>query len=161
MSAGERFNEIVAQLNYPMLIATTATATEMSGCLVGFHTQCSIDPLRMMVCISRRNRTCEVATRSDLLAVHFLDEADHALSVLFGEETGHTTDKFTKCTWTSRHGIPILTEARAWMIGRVLERMDLGDHVGYLLDPVDAHLSGRLNQLSFQHVSDMKPGNSA
>ncbi len=161
MSADEQFNAIVAQLNYPMLIVTTATATEMAGCLVGFHTQCSIDPPRMLVCISRRNRTASVAARSDRLAVHFLDEADHALSVLFGEQTGHTTDKFTQCVWRSRHGLPILTAARAWLIGNVLDRLDLGDHDGYLLEPFEAHLDGDLHQLSFQHVTEMKPGNPA
>jgi flavin reductase (DIM6/NTAB) family NADH-FMN oxidoreductase RutF len=161
MNADEQFNGIAAQLNYPMLIATAASGTEMSGCLVGFHTQCSIKPPRMLVCISRRNRTCTVATRSDLLGVHFLDVADHALSVLFGEETGHTTDKFTRCEWQRRHGIPILTKAKAWLIGGVLERVDLGDHIGHLLEPLEAHMSGELDQLSFQQVTDMKPGNPA
>jgi flavin reductase (DIM6/NTAB) family NADH-FMN oxidoreductase RutF len=161
MSTADRFNGIVAALTYPMLIVTTGTATEPAGCLVGFHTQCSIDPPRMLVCISRRNRTCAVAARNDLLTVHFLDEADHALSVLFGEQTGDTTDKFDACSWESRRGVPVLTEVKAWVIGRVLERVHLGDHIGHLLEPVEAHLSGGLRQLSFQQVKDMKPGHPA
>ncbi|KMS65592.1 hypothetical protein ACH49_31135, partial [Streptomyces leeuwenhoekii] len=30
----------------------------------------------------------------------------------------------------------VLEEARAWFVGRILHRVDGGDHVGFVLDPV-------------------------
>ena len=37
------FGEIVADLDYPMLMVTVAAGEEMAGCLLGFASQCSID----------------------------------------------------------------------------------------------------------------------
>jgi hypothetical protein len=45
------------------------------------------------------------------------------------------------------------------MAGRVLERFDVGDHVGHLLEIFESgheHRDGR--QLGFQHVRDIHPG---
>lgn len=151
------FHALAGKLSYPMLIVTAADEGERSGCLVGFHTQCSIEPARFLVCISRRNRTSRVAARSDMLAVHFLDASNYELSVLFGEQTGDAVDKFAACAWRTHHGVPVLTEVNAWFVGRVLDRIVLGDHTGYLLEPVQA-ADADLDQLSFPRVKTMKPG---
>jgi flavin reductase (DIM6/NTAB) family NADH-FMN oxidoreductase RutF len=158
MSEPPGFHDAVSQLDYPMIIVTAAADGERSGCLVGFHTQCSLDPPRFLVCISRRNHTFAVAARSAHLGVHFLDEHDYDLSVLFGEQTGDEVDKFAAAAWREEHGVPVLTGAKAWFVGRVLERVPLGDHVGHLLAPVGGEVAGRLRQLAFQRVKTMKPG---
>jgi flavin reductase (DIM6/NTAB) family NADH-FMN oxidoreductase RutF len=155
------FNHLVGQLDYPMLIVTTALGDDRAGCLVGFHTQCSIDPPRYLVCISRLNHTFALATRSDKLAVHVLDQANHRLASLFGEQTGDTTDKFAACYWRQHQGLPVLTDAHAWFIGLVLRRIDLGDHTGHLLEPLEAEADGTLDQLAFQQIKSMKPGHPA
>jgi flavin reductase (DIM6/NTAB) family NADH-FMN oxidoreductase RutF len=155
------FDRLVGRLDYPMVIVTAADGVELSGCLVGFHTQCSIEPPRFLVCVSRRNHTHAVALRSELLGVHFLDAANYPLSELFGERTGDDTDKFAACSWTPRHGVPILTDPPGWLLGRVRERMELGDHTGFVLEPIEAALTGELRQLAFQRVKTMKPGHPA
>ena len=155
------FHDAVGELDYPMIIVTAASGKERSGCLVGFSTQCSIDPPRFLVCISEKNHTFRVAARSEYLAVHFLDRRDRPLSLLFGEQTGDETDKFDQCAWTERRGVPVLDAPAAWFVGRVLERVRLGDHVGHLLEPVEGQVRGRLNQLSFQQVKSMTPGHDA
>jgi flavin reductase (DIM6/NTAB) family NADH-FMN oxidoreductase RutF len=157
----EPFHDLVGQLDYPMLVVTAATGTHRAGCLVGFATQCGIDPPRFLVCVSRLNHTFAVASQSDRLAVHVLDESNAELAALFGEQTGDEVDKFAECSWWDHRGLPVLTEAKAWFIARVLDRVDCGDHVGHLLEPVEAHLDGPLRQLSFQRVRTLKPGHPA
>jgi flavin reductase (DIM6/NTAB) family NADH-FMN oxidoreductase RutF len=161
MPGPEPFQAMVGELDYPMVVVTAAAAARASGCLVGFHTQCSIEPPRFLVCLSRQNHTFGVAARSAHLAVHFLDRADHALAVLFGERTGDEFDKFAACAWREERGVPVLTDARAWFLGRVLDRLRLGDHVGHLLEPVAGQLTGELHQLAFQQVKTMTPGHPA
>jgi hypothetical protein len=55
----------------------------------------------------------------------------------------------------------VLTVVKAWFVGRVLERVNLGDHVGQLLEPVDAHFEGPLRQLPFHRVRRFDPGHRA
>jgi flavin reductase (DIM6/NTAB) family NADH-FMN oxidoreductase RutF len=155
------FEELVARLDYPMLIVTAAAGGERSGCLVGFATQCSLRPSRFLVCISKANHTCSVAARSEHLAVHVLDRADHGLSLIFGEQTGDRVDKFATCSWREVRGVPVLTDTKAWFVGRVRERVPLGDHVGHVLDPVDGRAPESVDLLTFQQVRDMEPGHPA
>lgn len=158
----DAFEELVGDLNYPMFIVTGAVDGERSGCLVGFATQASIDPQRMLVMISKRNHTYDVATRADALAIHFLHEGNQDLATLFGEETGDEVDKFAHCTWREGpHGLPILNGVRGWAAGPVLARFDGGDHVGHLVGITDADAVAAGTPLRFQTVRDMQPGHDA
>jgi flavin reductase (DIM6/NTAB) family NADH-FMN oxidoreductase RutF len=153
------FDRLVAQLDYPMAIVTCSAGGERSGCLVGFSTQCSLKPARYLVCISKANHTFGVACGAEVLAVHFPGPGDIAIATLFGEETGDAVDKFERCSWRpGPDGVPILTDVGRWFAGRVLERVDLGDHAGFLVEPVDAACEVDVPQLGFQAVKDMEPG---
>jgi flavin reductase (DIM6/NTAB) family NADH-FMN oxidoreductase RutF len=158
------FDRLVAQLDYPMAIVTCVSRTsgERSGCLVGFSTQCSLQPARYLICISQANHTHGVACQSDVLVVHFPTAADGEVATLFGEETGDEVDKFSRCAWRDGPGgSPVLTDVGRWFAGRVLERVDLGDHTGFVVEPVDAACEGDGPQLGFQLVKNMEPGHPA
>jgi flavin reductase (DIM6/NTAB) family NADH-FMN oxidoreductase RutF len=135
---------------------------ERAGCLVGFATQCSIDPPRFLTCISRANRTFEVATRAEIVVVHFLGRAQIALAELFGSQTGDEVDKFQLCEWQpGPGGAPVLSGVPGWFAGRVLARHDLGDHVGLWLEPVEAHDNGGPLDVGYQAVKGVDPGHPA
>ena len=68
-------HELVSELDYPMFIVTCADARERAGCLVGFATQCSIDPPRFLICLSDKNRTYRVARGTDVLVVHLVPDS--------------------------------------------------------------------------------------
>jgi len=158
----EAFHRLVDALDYPMFIATAAASGQRAGCLVGFATQASIDPPRMLILISKANRTSEVADGADSLALHFLDRADRELALLFGEETGDEVDKFARCDWHEGPGaVPILDGVAGWVAGPVLGRHDLGDHVGHLIGLGDAACARPGSQLGFLDMRDASPGHPA
>jgi flavin reductase (DIM6/NTAB) family NADH-FMN oxidoreductase RutF len=158
------FAKLVAELDYPMYVVTTAAAGERSGCLVGFGTQTSIHPPRFLACISKKNHTYGVALKADVLAVHFLSDtpAERELAELFGSETGDATDKFARVDWhPSPEGVPFIDGIPNHFAGRILERFDLGDHDGFLLEPVEAEKGEELRELGFQEAKDIPPGHEA
>jgi flavin reductase (DIM6/NTAB) family NADH-FMN oxidoreductase RutF len=153
------FERLMAQLDYSLFIVTAAGGDEKSGCLVGFASQVSIHPQRFLICLSVKNRTFEVAQRATALVVHFVPEQAEELAVLFGGETGDEVDKFARCEWREGpDGAPILSGLEDWFAGRILERLDFGDHWGFLLDPIDgeAHRSG--SPLTFRRAKSIEPG---
>jgi flavin reductase (DIM6/NTAB) family NADH-FMN oxidoreductase RutF len=155
----EDFDAFVQGLDYPMFVVTTAAADERSGCLVGFTTQAGIDPPRLLVCLSVKNHTYRVAQRAELLAVHVLDPDQRDLAKLFGEQTGDTRDKFSQCSWRpGPGGVPLLEDCPRFLVGRVLERHDFGDHVGHLLEPVAVESRSAEDGLGFEDVEDLDPG---
>jgi flavin reductase (DIM6/NTAB) family NADH-FMN oxidoreductase RutF len=158
----EQFHAVVRSLDYPMIIVTTAADDERSGCLVGFHTQCSIDPPRFWVGISKKNHTYGVARRASHLALHFPGADQVELARLFGELTGDDLDKFEGTRWEEGpEGMPMLSDCPNWLVGRVLQQDDGGDHVWFMVEPVDANHGREAQQLGFQAVRDFHPGHDA
>jgi flavin reductase (DIM6/NTAB) family NADH-FMN oxidoreductase RutF len=157
------FEKLVALLDYPMFVVTTRSGDELAGCLVGFTSQTSIHPPRFLTGLSKRNRTFRVAEHASHLAVHLLERQHGELARLFGGETGDRTDKFARCAWhCGPHDLPILDDAAGWFAGEVRNRYDLGDHVGFLLEPVAGDAPEGFEQLvTFSDVRDLDPGHDA
>jgi flavin reductase (DIM6/NTAB) family NADH-FMN oxidoreductase RutF len=150
---------LLTRLDYPMVLVTVAVDGERSGCLVGFHSQCSVDPVRYAVFLSKNNRTYRLAERADHLGVHFLAADQRGLAELFG---GRTTDDVDKLAHVDHHlgagGTPLVDATASRFVGRVLERLDCGDHVGFVLAPAHAEGDHGFTQLGFQDVIDIEPG---
>ena len=156
----ERF---VDGLDYPMYVVTTRAGEDRAGCLVGFATQTSIDPARFLVCISEANATARTVAAATHVAVHAVERKHKQLARLFGEESEDWTDKFAQCAWhDGPHGVPLLDDAAAWFVGEIAERLDLGDHQGLLLMPVDGGGNASSGDvLTFQQLTDLDAGHPA
>ena len=157
----DAFEEIVGTFDGPMFVVTASAGDERNGCLVGFTTQCSIDPPRFLVCLSEKNRTTRIAQQCETLVVHSLRAEQHALAEHFGAESGDDVDKFATVAWhEGPDGTPVLTGCD-WFAGRVLARhADLGDHVGFVLDVLDAEIVATGDRLGLQSVIDLDPGHA-
>ncbi|MGQ4482545.1 flavin reductase family protein [Streptomyces sp. SAS_276] len=151
-------------LDPPMYVVTTEADGDRAGCLVGFGSQCSIEPARFMVWLSKANRTFRVAEHAERLTVHLLRRDQVHLARLFGGETGDRIDKFADVPWhPGPGGSPVLDEAPAWFVGRVENRIDGGDHVGLLLAPetVTNTRDDTVTPLALSDALDIDPGHPA
>lgn len=156
------FSALMAAAAPPMFIVTTAAGGERAGCLVGFAAQASIDPPRMVVMLSDKNRTAEVAARATHLALHFPSAANLALARLFGEETGDEVDKFAGCRWQpGPGGVPLLEGTCGWAVLRVVERTAAGDHIVHLAEVEEARREAGGPPLTLHDVSGLEPGHQA
>jgi flavin reductase (DIM6/NTAB) family NADH-FMN oxidoreductase RutF len=152
----------MSDLDHPMFVVTVAAGGERDGCLVGFATQCSIHPPRFLACLSVKNRTYRLARGASALAVHVVGPEEKDLAELFGGETGDEVDKLARWPWhDGPEGVPVLEGPTSWFVGRVLDQVDLGDHVGFLLDPVAAHHERSEGTLGYQQTRDIEAGHPA
>ncbi len=155
-------HQLVAQLDYPMFIVTVAAGDQRAGCLVGFTTQCSIDPPRFLVCISDKNHTVRVACEAEVMVVHLVPAGAPGLADLFGGETGDHLDKFERCEWRpGPGGAPVLDGCRNWFAGRILERIRTGDHCAMLIDPFQAGSDQGEEAFTFHRARRIDPGHEA
>jgi flavin reductase (DIM6/NTAB) family NADH-FMN oxidoreductase RutF len=158
----QEFNAFVAELEYPMYVVTAASGSERDGCLVGFATQCSIHPPRFLVCLSVKNRTFRIAKTAPVLAVHLVGADQKDLAELFGGETADEVDKLAEWPWREGpEGVPVLDGVRNVFVGRILDRVDLGDHVGHLLEPIAGRHAPGTTELGFQEAKDIDAGHPA
>ena len=154
---------LLSALDYPMFVVTCSDGDHLAGCLVGFATQCSIGPPLFLVCISQTNRTERVARRAEFLAVHLVGADKEHVARLFGSETGDEVDKFEHCQWEAGPGgAPLLSECPNRFVGRVVDRHETGDHVGYVLEvadgAVDRGVVKPIKLLMYQQVRELTPG---
>jgi flavin reductase (DIM6/NTAB) family NADH-FMN oxidoreductase RutF len=161
-TAGDKALQRLARgTDTPMAIVTAVGPDgRRSGCLVGFWTQCSIHPPRVLACISKANHTLPVATEASTLAVHWLADDDEGLAELFGGETGDEIDKFERCSWRpGPGGVPVLDGVKGWVAGSVVGRFVAGDHVAFVIDAdTGAAEAAKAGELGFQAVKDLDPG---
>jgi flavin reductase (DIM6/NTAB) family NADH-FMN oxidoreductase RutF len=134
----DAFDVLVAALDTAVVVVTAA-AGERAGCLVGFHSQCSIEPRRYAVWLSKINHTYRVALLADHVAVHPLGTEDRDLAELFGGRTGDDVDKFARCDWEAGPGgVPLLAgRAGGRLVLRRTALLDVGgDHSCLVGEPV-------------------------
>ena len=160
MGAGAHaFGAIVADLDGPAYVVTTAAGAERDGCLVGFASQCSIDPPRFGVWLSKENRTYRIALSAGTVVVHLLRQGDQDLAHLFGANTGDEVDKFENIEWRpGPDDCPVLARCD-WFAGSIIERVDTGDHVAFVLAPHDGQCErSGTRQLGMHDIGDIEAG---
>jgi flavin reductase (DIM6/NTAB) family NADH-FMN oxidoreductase RutF len=135
----DRFATLMVGLDHPMAIVTTASGEVRSGCLIGFHCQCGIEPPRYAIWLSKANHTYRVGGLCETFAVHFPAADQHELAELFGTQTGDETDKFARTAWTRGvDDVPLLDGCPTRFVGRRVALLDAGpDHVCIILEPVE------------------------
>jgi flavin reductase (DIM6/NTAB) family NADH-FMN oxidoreductase RutF len=154
------FNALMSALDYPMFIVTVGDGESRAGCLIGFAGQVSIHPPRFVAGLSDKNHTYRVAAAgAEHLAVHLVPSRAIELAELFGGQTGDEVDKFAQCDWhDGPRGLPILDDCPSWFVGRVLDRIVFGDHVGFLLEPEVVDHDASIEQLDFHRARGINPG---
>jgi flavin reductase (DIM6/NTAB) family NADH-FMN oxidoreductase RutF len=143
------------------IVTTVSEEGERSGCLIGFATQISIKPPRFLAGLSHKNHTYRVAQDAEHLGVHFVPDDEQELAELFGGETGDEVDKFERCEWhEGPAGVPLLDALPNRFVGRILERLDAGDHDAVILEPVAAERPEPEQELTFHRARRIEPGHA-
>jgi flavin reductase (DIM6/NTAB) family NADH-FMN oxidoreductase RutF len=163
LMAEHDFNTLMAALDSPLIVVTTADERERAGCLVEFHVQSSIEPQRYCVWLSKANYTYRVALQSSHLVIHFLTADDLPLAELFGTQTGDTVDKFAGLAVDSGPGgAPVLQQCPNWLAVRRIALLDEGgDHVCLTTEPVAAQTAGPFRPLRISRAGHLKAGHGA
>jgi flavin reductase (DIM6/NTAB) family NADH-FMN oxidoreductase RutF len=161
---GDAFDTLIAGLDPAMAIVTTVSDNERGGCLIGFHAQCSIDPPRYVVWLSKANHTFRVALHAQHFAVHFLPEdISEELPRLFGTVSGDDADKFARCSWDAGPGgVPLLRDLPHRFTAERVALLDEGsDHVCLVVSPTGAEAPGAFRPLRLSQVEHLQPGHEA
>lgn len=159
----DALSTLMESVDPPLVVVTTAVDGERAGCLVGFHSQSSIDRGHYSVWLSKANHTYRAVLRATHLAVHFLTDQDLDVAERFGTLCGAETDKFADLAIiTEEHGVPLLQVCPHRI---VLERTavldDGGDHVCLSARVLNAHSAGAFTPLRVSAASGLEPGHPA
>ena len=149
----------MSRLDQPLAVVTTAAGEERAGCLIGFHAQCSIEPRRYTMWLSKADRTYRARCHcsASRYAIHFLDRSDHDLAELFGGNSGDDLDKFQHCDWSAGpSGVPLLVQVpNRLVLGRVALLDEGSDHVCLVTEPLEASSGPHFTPLRLSDAGDI------
>lgn len=139
---------VISRLDPPITVVTTASDGRNAGCLVAFHTQCNLDPVRYAVWIAKSNHTYRIALLADHVAMHVLHQDDQTLAETFGGRSGADADKFASLEWhAGPSGVPLLADCTTRLVLRKVSMWDDGsDHVCFIGEPVNTDAAGVSDQ---------------
>jgi flavin reductase (DIM6/NTAB) family NADH-FMN oxidoreductase RutF len=159
----EVFDRVMRGRNPDMLIVTTAVGEQRAGCLVGFHSQCSIEPDRYAVWLSKANHTCQLALRATHFGLHFLRSDHGRLAEIFGTMCGGEVDKFTLApAHPGPFDVPLIEACRDWVVARRTAFLEEGsDHICFIVEPVEACAGEPSSPLRLHEVAHLTPGHDA
>jgi flavin reductase (DIM6/NTAB) family NADH-FMN oxidoreductase RutF len=149
------FERLLDALDHPTVVVTAASRRRgpghaPAGCVAAFPAQCSVDPPRYCVFLPKDHPVYDVARRAQHLMVHFLDHRQGGLAACFDDWSGDAASSPAGAVrWSPGPDgrTPRLADVDAWLFGRVTARLETGDHVGFVLDPVRAKVPRRLRLL--------------
>jgi flavin reductase (DIM6/NTAB) family NADH-FMN oxidoreductase RutF len=159
----DAFSALMASVDPPLIVLTTAAEGERAGCLVGFHAQSSITPQHYCVWLSKANHTYRVGLRAAHFVVHFLTAQDLALAERFGTLTGEDTDKFAGVDFSlDDHGVPLLEACPSRIsLERIAMLDDGGDHVCLTTRVSSAHTGDDFVPLRLSGADHLDPGHDS
>jgi flavin reductase (DIM6/NTAB) family NADH-FMN oxidoreductase RutF len=116
---------------------TIATATGPRGEPVGMtanaFTSVSLDPPLVLLCVARTAASFPAMETAKRYAVHILHHGQHEISTGFARSAAGGARKFAEVPWhPADDGLPLLDDCLARIECTIVQRLPMGDHVGYL-----------------------------
>ena len=119
-----RFRDVVG--TFPTGV-TVVTAPGPAGLTTNAFASVSLDPPLVLVCFDNGSRTLPAVKRCGCFGVNVLRAGQEELAAVFASKRV-AAEKFAEVAHTEGHGVPILDDALAWLVCRVVELVEAGDH---------------------------------
>ena len=134
-------SNIVRKLSYGVYIITTWSEGKPVGCIANSTMQVTSEPATFAVSINHDNFTHECIEECGYFAITILSEnVNPRLIGKFGFFSGRDKDKFEGVPYTVREKLPIPDEGCAYLVCKVVNKMDTSTHTVFLGEVIDADL---------------------
>jgi flavin reductase (DIM6/NTAB) family NADH-FMN oxidoreductase RutF len=137
------FRHALGQFATGVTVVTAARGPEQAyGMTANSFTSVSLDPFLMLVCVDQRSHLRPLLKQGRLFGVNVLKEHQQGVSVYFAqsEQTPEAEAKLgVRYRWTEG-GVPLLEDALAQIICRVVASYAAGDHTIFLGEVQSAEL---------------------
>jgi flavin reductase (DIM6/NTAB) family NADH-FMN oxidoreductase RutF len=121
------YREVISHFATGVAVVTAQGPDGPGGLTANSLCSLSLDPLLLLVCFDNTARTLPIVRAAGRFAVNILTHEQHALSGVFASKLPES-EKFAGIPCSTRHGVPVLDEALAWLVCELRELHAGGDH---------------------------------
>jgi flavin reductase (DIM6/NTAB) family NADH-FMN oxidoreductase RutF len=127
---------MMARFATGVTVVTSIGADGPAGMTANAVASLSLDPLLVMIGFEVRSRTLAAVRQSHRFAVNVLASDQEQISRIFAGKQPEP-EKFARCAFTERAGVPVIDGALAWLSCRLDAVYPGGDHVIVVGNVVD------------------------
>lgn len=149
------------KLTYGLYVVTSKYNNEESGCVINTMTQVTSSPSQVCVTLNKENYTTQLIEKSQVFNVSvLLDEVSMDTIRQFGFQCGKDVHKFENIDYQEDvNGIKYLTKESAAMFACCVKQMiDVGTHIMFIAEVVDAKVLSDNEVLTYSAYHDKKNG---
>lgn len=126
-------------MSYGVYVTTSTDNGKPVGCITNSNTQITASPASVSVSVNHDNYTAKCIEKSGMFGFTALSEdSDPEIIGKFGFSSSKDTDKFSKYDYVLKEGIPVLTDGCAYVVCRVVDKMETETHTVFLGEVIDA-----------------------
>ena len=128
-----QFRRVMGHFATGVTILTTALGDELRGMTANAVCSVSLDPLLVLVCVSKQTHSHAILSESGVFALNVLTEEQEHLSRLFADDAVDAAHRLTGLS--HRRGVtgaPILTDCLVYADCRVVAAYPGGDHTIFI-----------------------------
>lgn len=127
MVTPEQLRTAMSRLPTGVTIVSATGAEGPAGATANAVTSLSLQPPLMLACLDRGSRTLTVVRETGRFGVNVLGAGEEELARGFATKASQP-EKWDSVEFEQREGVPILASAVVWVVCRVRDLYDGGDH---------------------------------
>lgn len=136
---------------YGLYVLGTKAGNEVNVATVNWVTQTAFKPPLIAIGVKRDTRTFEMLKESGVFALSFLESGQKDIAFAFFRSVQPEDGKFAGYAYeTAETGAPIISDAPAWVEGRVVGTVEAGDHATVVCEVTNAGLKREAKILTLE-----------
>ncbi len=149
------------QLSYGVYVISTWDEGRATGCTANSTMQITSDPATIAVSINHDNYTNECIRKLGKFAVSVLGvHSDPGTIGVFGFKSGRDNNKFDEVKPEIRGYMPIISDACAYIVCEVVDKMETDSHTVFLGKVVDADILNNDDPMTYAYYHNVIKGKS-
>lgn len=148
-------------LSYGVYIISTLDGERPTGCVANSVMQITSSPATIAVSMNHDNYTHSCIEESGWFAVSVLSEQSAPCLIgTFGFQSGKESNKFDGVEAVEKEGIPVVTDACAYVVCKVINKMETSTHTVFLGEVVDADVLKNAEPMTYTYYHKEVKGKS-
>ena len=148
-------------LSYGVYIVSTLDGERATGCVANSAMQITSTPATIAVSVNHDNFTNGCIEKSGKFAISILSEnSDPALIGTFGFQSGKDVNKFDGVQTTESEGLSIVADACAYVVCKVIDKMETATHTVFLGEVIDADVLKKEDAMTYAYYHKVVKGKS-
>lgn len=148
-------------MSYGVYVTTSIDNGKPVGCITNSNTQITAVPAGISVSVNHENYTAECIDKSGIFGFTVLaEDSNPEIIGKFGFFSSKDIDKFSDFNYEFKDGVPILTDGCAYVICRVVDKIETATHTVFIGEAIDAQPLKSKKPMTYSYYHKVLKGKS-